>query len=460
MPSDRFRHELKAEVRQWVEQGLISDQQLDALIDRYSLHQLDGAAKNRFVGILVGLGCLLIGLGIITFIAANWQGMGRPIKIGLLATLFLSSNLGGFYLWQRGNGRLGHGLLLIGNLVLGASMALFTQMFHLGSDSYLLFLWWSLAVLAMAYGVRQKWLGMLAIALMGQAYWLLVLHTFLFWSRSQTLGLLPDVGWLPPSMAIASMVMFLPLAHWCRSRTVFVMAWAAIISAFFHGAVVAGSWVPSMLAFVLPGLLLWSYDGLLGWGQSEFSSLARRMGGGVITFSLCACSVSGINFMYAAHVGGQWQRLLEWPGLVSCVLLLVVAILQWGSLLTKSTGGDRGSNLTLNLTVLGIVGLQALALMLGGFGGPGIAPGGLILNVLTAVWGIGLIRESLGEGDRSMFWLGMVTVTTLVMSKVLMSGTMLTFKALMLVACGVGIVGAGIWFEKNVRSVLSSRRVS
>jgi uncharacterized membrane protein len=450
MPSDRFRHELKAEVRQWVEEGLINDQQVDQLVDRYQLNQIDAAAKNRFVGILVGLGCLLIGLGVITFVAANWQGLGRPVKLGLLTTLFLSSNLGGFYLWQRGFDRYGQGLLLVGNLVLGASIALFTQMFHLGSDSYLLFLWWGLAVLAMAYAVQQKWLAMLAIALLGQAYWLSVFHTMMFWSRSQTLGVLPDVGWLPNYMAIVAMVLFLPLAHWCRSRTVFVMAWIAIVSAFFNGSMTtADNLIPKILAFTLPGLLLWSYD----VGRPEFGSLAKRLGGGTIAFSLSCCSVFGVNLMYAGHSRGYWDALLDWPGLGSGVMLVIVAIVQWVLLLRKSPRiGGLGGDLTMNLTVLGIVVLQAIALMLSGFGAAGIDLGGLMLNALTAVWGIGLIRESLSEGDRSMFWAGMTTLTTLVMGKVFLSTTMLTFKALMLVVCGVAIVTAGIWFEKNVRS--------
>jgi uncharacterized membrane protein len=448
MPSDRFRHELKAEVRQWVEEGLIDDQQVDRLVDRYRLDELDAAAKNRFVGILVGLGCLLIGLGVITFVAANWQELGRPVKLGLLTTLFLGSNLGGFYLWQRGLERYGQGLLLVGNLVLGASIALFTQMFHIGSDSYLLFLWWGLAVLLMAYATKMKWLAMLAIALMGQAYWLLVWHGLLFWSRSQTLGILPDVGWLPSYMAVAAMVMFLPLAYWCRSRAVFVMAWIAIITAFFHGSMTtADNLIPKMLAFTLPGLLLWSY------GTGAFQSLARRLGAGTIAFSLCTCAVFGVNLMYAGNSGGYWVALRNWPGLGSGVMLVVVAIVQWVLLLRKSPRiGGLGGDLTLNLTVLGIVGLQAIALALSGFGAPGIDIGGLMLNALTAVWGIGLIRESLSEGDRSMFWAGMATLTTLVMAKVFLSTTMLTFKALMLVACGVLIVAAGIWFEKNVRS--------
>jgi uncharacterized membrane protein len=450
MPSDRFRHELKAEVRQWVEEGLIDDQQVDRLVDRYRLDQLDAAAKNRFVGILVGLGCLLIGLGVITFVAANWEDLGRSVKLGLLGTLFLSSNLGGFYLWQRGLERYGQGLLLVGNLVLGASIALFSQMFHLASDSYLLFLWWGLAVLLMAYATRMKWLAMLSIALIGQAYWLLVWHGFMFWSRSQTLGILPDVGWLPSYMAVAAMVMFLPLAYWCRSRAVFVMAWIAIVSAFFHGSMTtADNLIPKMLAFTLPGLLLWSYR------TGEFQSLAKRLGGGTIAFSLCTCAVFGVNLMYAGNSGGYWVALRNWPGLGSGVLLVVVAIVQWVRLLTARESpriGGLGGDLPLNLTVLGIVGLQAIALTLSGFGAPGIDIGGLMLNALTAVWGIGLIRESLSEGDRSMFWAGMATLTTLVMAKVFLSTTMLTFKALMLVACGVLIVMAGIWFEKNVRS--------
>jgi uncharacterized membrane protein len=455
MPSDRFRHELKAEVRHWVEEGLINDQQVDQLVDRYHLNQLDAAAKNRFVGILVGLGCLLIGLGVITFVAANWEELGRSVKLGLLGAVFLGSNLGGFYLWQRGFERYGEGLLLVGNLVLGASVALFSQMFHLASDSYLLFLWWGLAVLAMAYATRMKWLAMLAIALMGQAYWLSMFHTMLFWSRSQTLGILPDVGWLPNYMPVAAMVMFLPLAYWCRSRVVFVMAWMAIVSAFFNGAMTnTDNLIPKMLAFTLPGLLLWSY------GTGEFQALAKRLGGVTIAFSLCACAVFGMNLMYAGNSGGYWDALLDWPGLGSGVMLVVVAIVQWVLLLRKSPRiGGLGGELTMNLTVLGIVGLQAIALTFSGFGAPGIDIGGLMLNALTAVWGIGLIRESLAEGDRSMFWAGMATVTTLVMAKVFLSTTMLTFKALMLVACGVMIVMAGIWFEKNVRSIVRSGSV-
>jgi hypothetical protein len=183
--------------------------------------------------------------------------------------------------------------------------------------------------------------------------------------------------------------------------------------------------------------------------------LAKRLGGGTIAFSLCACAVFGVNLMYAGNSRGYWDALLNWPGLGSGVMLVVVAIVQWVRLLMARESpriGGLGGGLAMNLTVLGIVGLQAIALMLSGFGAPGIDLGGLILNALTAVWGIGLIRESLSEGDRSMFWAGMATLTTLVMAKVFLSTTMLTFKALMLVACGVLIVMAGIWFEKNVRS--------
>jgi hypothetical protein len=78
---------------------------------------------------------------------------------------------------------------------------------------------------------------------------------------------------------------------------------------------------------------------------------------------------------------------------------------------------------------------------------------GLFANGLTGILGIGIIRESLPTGNRSGFWYGVVLLTLLILTKVMMSQTELLFKAMMLVLCGVGIVIAGIWFEKYVRSM-------
>jgi uncharacterized membrane protein len=97
MVSDKFRHQLRREAQVWRDEGLIDAGQYQHLAQRYQFTQLDTTARNRFVAILVGLGSVLIGLGVITFVAANWQELPRAVKVMLLLSLFIGVNVTGFY---------------------------------------------------------------------------------------------------------------------------------------------------------------------------------------------------------------------------------------------------------------------------------------------------------------------------------------------------------------------------
>ncbi|NJL86941.1 MAG: DUF2157 domain-containing protein [Leptolyngbyaceae cyanobacterium SM1_1_3] len=135
MVSEKFRRELAREIEQWQQEGLLSPDQRHHLISRYQLDQLESSAQNRFTAILVGLGSILLGIGAITFVAANWQVIPRDLKLLLLITALVSVNAAGFELWRRAEPetsqrRLGQGLLLLGALLLGANLALAGQLFH------------------------------------------------------------------------------------------------------------------------------------------------------------------------------------------------------------------------------------------------------------------------------------------------------------------------------------------
>ncbi|MEY2856499.1 MAG: hypothetical protein RLZZ74_808, partial [Cyanobacteriota bacterium] len=133
MASEKFRYQLRQEARQWQEEGIISPEVYQQLADRYQLQQLDSASRDRFIIIVLGLGFILLGLGVITFVAANWQVWSRPIKVLLLLGLLIGTNWGGFYLGRSANqrqSRLGQGLLLLGALTFGANLGLMSQMFH------------------------------------------------------------------------------------------------------------------------------------------------------------------------------------------------------------------------------------------------------------------------------------------------------------------------------------------
>ena len=60
-----------------------------------------------------------------------------------------------------------------------------------------------------------------------------------------------------------------------------------------------------------------------------------------------------------------------------------------------------------------------------------------------------LIRYALKTGQRSGYWSGILLLALQVISRMLEFNTDLLFKALVLFVCGVAIIVAGIWFEKN-----------
>jgi uncharacterized membrane protein len=142
--SDKFRRQLRQEVEQWHSEGLIDQTVYEQLGDRYKFNDLEASASNRFIIILLGLGSVLLGLGIITFVAANWQAWARELKVTLLLSGFIGINTAGFYLWRRSNAQwqrsLGQALLLLGALAFGANIALMSQLFHQSGQVYQLYL--------------------------------------------------------------------------------------------------------------------------------------------------------------------------------------------------------------------------------------------------------------------------------------------------------------------------------
>ncbi|NEO26531.1 MAG: DUF2157 domain-containing protein, partial [Kamptonema sp. SIO4C4] len=215
MVSEKFRHQLRHEANQWRSEGRIDAQFHTYLVEHYALNELDSAARNRFILVLLGLGSILLGLAVITFVAANWQAWTREFKVILLLAIFIAVNSAGFYFWryprQQWQSRLGQGLLLLGSLLLGANMALMSQMFHQSGPIYQLYLVWGFGVLAMAYSLRLTLLGMLTGILWAIALWVYQIDYFFlandsFWRIA--------IEHLP----LIATISLIPLAYFCQSR--------------------------------------------------------------------------------------------------------------------------------------------------------------------------------------------------------------------------------------------------
>ncbi|NES83363.1 MAG: DUF2157 domain-containing protein [Moorea sp. SIO2B7] len=459
MASEKFRHQLRKEVTQWEAEGLIDSQLHQQLANRYHFSELDQVARNRFVMILLGLGSILLGLAVITFVAANWQFWSREVKVVLLLSLFTLVNTAGFYLWRSrdkgGKSRLGQGLLLLGGLILGANLALMSQMFHQSGSVYQLYLVWGLGVLAMAYSLRLNLLAILAVILIGIGYWIGIIDLYRYeW--------LSGFGQIIQHMPLLSSVIFIPLAYWCRSRWLFAISTVLVtasleVSLFrlldvlsFSGTI---GGLMGAIAFALPPALLWVYRDSL-WeinlaDTASFGSIARNIA--IFWLSILFYTFSFHFFWkYAPSYSVKeidWRYLL---GLLDVAVLGGFTILAWWRL-----GYSPGSSYLwrinrTNAVVAGMIITSAvvcwLHISLGGLG----AIATLVFNILLFLLAVGLVREALANGKRRGFWSGIVLMVVHILSRMLEYDTGLIFKAIVLFLCGVGVIAAGLWFEQNV----------
>ncbi len=478
MASEQFRRQLRREAEQWRVDGLIQPSQYDRLSTQYQFEALEAGARDRFILVLLGLGSILLGLGVITFVAANWQAISRVGKLALLLSLFLVANATGFYLLkrpldasgrERWTHRLGHGLLLLGALVLGANLALSGQLFHRSGAAYELCLVWGLGVLLMAFGLRLPSLGLLAILLMGIGYW---------WGLQEIsrTGTLMGLSLLMRYMPLVVGGLFTLLAYWCRSRIIFGAGAIALVSSLEVAIADAGHQVSDIpgvtvaIAFTLPAALLWSYDDALWWRLlNRPLPLARSFR--PVAQALALVWLTGLTYLMSFHnfwrlpsdqpvFGKQLSTLFTdgAPLLLNPNLFVLTALtlLSWFYLAYPRHRGSywglaqRDVVMLLLIAAVGLVALWNWGIY------PILAIGTYLYNVLLFLLAASFIRQGLAKGNRILFWCGMSTLILQILSRILEYDTGLLLKSVVFLLCGVGVMLVGLWFERYVRTLTPS----
>ena len=106
--------------------------------------------QKRTVSIIAIIGAILIGAGIFSFVASNWQHMPKLLKILILLITMLFAYTGGWFLKEKYNfKKLGEALLLLGLITYGASIFLTAQMFNVRAnwpDGFILWMFGSIAL--------------------------------------------------------------------------------------------------------------------------------------------------------------------------------------------------------------------------------------------------------------------------------------------------------------------------
>lgn len=465
---DNFPQKLRQEAQRWRDEGLISSSQYQQIADRYQFNKIEAAAKESSGLIAIAVGGLLLILGIIIFVAANWQTWSREVKFILLMSLFLSTAITGFLTWreptlakgeskkpQRNKRLLGEALLILSALILGATLMLMAQIFNISGSATQLFLAWGFGVLVMAYSLSLNSLGVLAIILLQIGYWLGLRE---FWSAGS------DFNWARLAVRhtpLISWLLFVPLAYICRSRVIFILAAIAFTLSLQYNLnplpLLTFSdvipWVASF-ALALPPALFWSYDDLLfpTVNYRLFQNIARNLALGcfAVVFYLLSFRWQWQSFSFGNSPTNFSNVFQSFP-IIDLGILSGLAVLQWLFLFRHRHNPNRREaffTVTVISIFLGFIVIvpfwhQAISRI--------TELGIFVFNVLLITLAWGLMQQGLKSSNRTSFWCGMLLFILQIISRVLEYDTDLLFRSLVFVLCGSGLISAGLWFERRLQ---------
>lgn len=424
-----FRSTLKRELSLWLDEGLVDGRQAEAIYGRYALDDLQTGPAGLLLPAIYLCGAFLIGGGTISFVAAHWDAIPVPLRIGLLISTMLACEISGFALWKvRGTReRLGQALVTLGALVFGASIFLIAQMYHLHGSPHNAFGVWALGALALAYATASSPTMFLACA------------TSLVWAVGWTEAHPHALCWYPMAICAASIPF---LIRRCVLTFTGLLLAVGIVTCVCAGEDSGQEWAV-FLAMTGTGAL---YYGLGVWlGRRESSSLlavpARLLGAAAVLLSAFMLSfgdgpgVDALRHLWQSE-GWLWTALLG--------LVCAGAALAWTAALRAPRGGDdtgvKSASVLLAalLLALGIALGQELVLQ-------------IVANLALLAMGGGLIWNAVALGRRREFWKGLLLLVLVVVVRFLEWDTHLMLKSAVFILCGVGVILGGVRFERYLK---------
>lgn len=152
----------------WLEAGLLSPEQAERI--RSFEAQTAGPGQRRLAALASGLGALLVGAGVLLFVAAHWAQLGPTPRFLLVLAMVGGCHLAGAAVAARAP-RLAMALHGLGTVTLGAGVYLAGQSFNLAEDWPGGMLLWALGAW-MGFALLRDWVQGTLAALLTPA-WLL-----------------------------------------------------------------------------------------------------------------------------------------------------------------------------------------------------------------------------------------------------------------------------------------------
>ncbi len=148
--SKRHYEFLSNQLKKHAQDERITDEQVTKMLDTYELK--DGLS---FISILLTVGAVLIGLGILSFIASNWIYFGKMTKFLLIILTYLAVNAIS-YVSQHKYPKTSRSFIYIGVAIFGAGIFLIGQIFNFNGSFTQAFLLWAVGILPLTMITKDK----------------------------------------------------------------------------------------------------------------------------------------------------------------------------------------------------------------------------------------------------------------------------------------------------------------
>ncbi|SET14168.1 Uncharacterized membrane protein [Oceanobacillus limi] len=155
---------LKQEGKKWVAEGIISEQQLERILETYK--QKD----PNFIIIVFAV--LLTGLGFLTFIMSDWAQVAHFSRVFVILAAIVGLYILGDILYRKRSELLGVSFVILGYIVFGAGMLLILNIYTVELFSAWPFLIWSVIGLLLYFIYEHKLIFVvgLLVTTAGQIY--------------------------------------------------------------------------------------------------------------------------------------------------------------------------------------------------------------------------------------------------------------------------------------------------
>ena len=265
------------------------------------------------------LGAALLGMGLIFWVAANWEDLGRMGRFALLQGVLAAACLGAFAVPKA---RVP--LLLLALLAIGGLFAYFGQTYQTGADPWQLFALWAALALPLCLAARSDvlWTPWMLVFSTGATLWIQAHARHSWHVESDDLPVYFS-GWLAVLLACALVSPL--LARWTGAGSWALRLGLVLLTILITGSAVSALFGNTIASPYWAGLALLAVSGVLLSTRKFFDVFGLS----AVALGLNTLLVGGMTHLLFNGHGGEVGSLVVLGLLAAVLLALTVQGILW-----------------------------------------------------------------------------------------------------------------------------------